>query len=96
MCAPCARKRTLSLRGEILAQRSDNSPKTPQFEVTGTIPDIRPYLGGASVAAMPLKMARGIQNKILEAMAMGIPVATTTTVAAALPDKLEVESDGGR
>jgi len=62
--------------------------KDPAVRVTGTIPDIRPYLGGASVAAMPLRMARGIQNKVLEAMAMGVPVATTTTVAAALPENL--------
>lgn len=42
--------------------------------VTGTVPDVRPYLQHASVVVAPLRVARGIQNKILEAMAMGRPV----------------------
>ena len=45
--------------------------KTPGVHVTGTVPDVRPYLAGADVAVAPLLMARGIQNKVLEAMAMG-------------------------
>jgi sugar transferase (PEP-CTERM/EpsH1 system associated) len=57
----------------------------PAVRVTGTVPDIRPYLRGASAAVMPLRIARGIQNKILEAMAMGLPVATSMAVASALP-----------
>jgi sugar transferase (PEP-CTERM/EpsH1 system associated) len=39
--------------------------------VTGSVPDVRPYLAGATVAVAPLQIARGIQNKVLEAMAMG-------------------------
>jgi sugar transferase (PEP-CTERM/EpsH1 system associated) len=39
-------------------------------EVTGSVPDVRPYLKHASLAIMPLRIARGIQNKVLEAMAM--------------------------
>ena len=42
--------------------------------VTGTVPDVRPYLAHASVAVAPLRIARGIQNKVLEAMAMARPV----------------------
>lgn len=42
--------------------------------VSGTVPDVRPYLQHASVVVAPLRVARGIQNKILEAMAMGRPV----------------------
>lgn len=42
--------------------------------VTGTVPDVRPYLQHAAVVVAPLRVARGIQNKILEAMAMGRPV----------------------
>ena len=38
--------------------------------VTGTVADIRPYLKFASLAVAPLRIARGIQNKVLEAMAM--------------------------
>jgi len=46
--------------------------------VTGFVPDIRDYLAKAAVCVVPLRMAQGIQNKILEAMAMGIPVVTTS------------------
>lgn len=42
--------------------------------VTGAVKDIRPYLKHASFAVAPLRIARGIQNKVLEAMAMGKPV----------------------
>jgi len=39
--------------------------------VTGSVPDVRPYLTAATAAVVPLRIARGVQNKILEAMAMG-------------------------
>jgi sugar transferase (PEP-CTERM/EpsH1 system associated) len=42
--------------------------------VTGTVPDVRPYLQHAGAVVAPLRIARGIQNKILEAMAMARPV----------------------
>ncbi|MEM1140212.1 MAG: TIGR03087 family PEP-CTERM/XrtA system glycosyltransferase [Pseudomonadota bacterium] len=45
--------------------------------VTGKVPDIRPYLKAASLAVAPLKIARGLQNKVLEALAMGTPVVVT-------------------
>ena len=41
--------------------------------VTGTVPDVRPYIAHAKVAVAPLRIARGIQNKVLEAMAMATP-----------------------
>jgi sugar transferase (PEP-CTERM/EpsH1 system associated) len=43
----------------------------PGVNVTGSVPDVRPYLSRARVAVCPLNIARGIQNKVLEAMAMG-------------------------
>jgi len=46
----------------------------PGVHVTGTVPDVRPYIAHASVAVAPLRIARGIQNKVLEAMAMARPV----------------------
>lgn len=46
----------------------------PGVEVVGTVPDVRPYLERASVAIVPLQIARGVQNKVLEAFAMGKPV----------------------
>jgi sugar transferase (PEP-CTERM/EpsH1 system associated) len=45
--------------------------------VTGRVADIRPYLAHAAVAVAPLRLARGIQNKVLEAMAMARPVVAT-------------------
>jgi glycosyltransferase involved in cell wall biosynthesis len=41
------------------------------------VPDTRPYLAAADVAVAPLRIARGIQNKLLEAMAMARPVVAT-------------------
>jgi len=48
-----------------------------QVEVVGTVPDIRPYVRTATVSVAPMRIARGVQNKVLEAMAMGVPVVTT-------------------
>ncbi|MGE4062937.1 MAG: TIGR03087 family PEP-CTERM/XrtA system glycosyltransferase [Rhodospirillaceae bacterium] len=45
--------------------------------VTGRVADVRPYLAHAHVAVAPMRIARGIQNKVLEAMAMAKPVVTT-------------------
>jgi sugar transferase (PEP-CTERM/EpsH1 system associated) len=42
----------------------------PGVQVTGTVPDVRPYLAHAQLSVAPLRVARGIQNKVLEAMAM--------------------------
>ncbi len=52
--------------------------------VSGTVPDVRPYLQHAAVVVAPLRLARGIQNKILEAMAMGRPVVAATPCVEAL------------
>ena len=52
--------------------------------VTGTVPDVRPYLQHAAVVVAPLRVARGIQNKVLEAMAMGRPVVTSDACAEAI------------
>ncbi|MDE2008185.1 MAG: TIGR03087 family PEP-CTERM/XrtA system glycosyltransferase [Rhodospirillales bacterium] len=46
----------------------------PGVRVTGRVPDVRPYVAHADVSVSPLRMARGIQNKVLEAMALGRPV----------------------
>lgn len=41
--------------------------------VTGTVPDVRPYLAHCSLSVAPMRVARGVQNKVLEAMAMAKP-----------------------
>ncbi len=52
--------------------------------VTGEVEDVRPFLHGAAVCVAPLRIARGIQNKVLEAMACGRPVVVTGEVAQCL------------
>ena len=51
--------------------------KLPGVRVTGGVPDVRPYLHHALAACLPLQLARGIQNKALEAMSMTLPVLAT-------------------
>ncbi|HYR51611.1 MAG TPA: TIGR03087 family PEP-CTERM/XrtA system glycosyltransferase [Candidatus Dormibacteraeota bacterium] len=47
--------------------------------VTGAVPDVRPFLTDAAISVAPFRVARGVQNKILEAMAMEVPVVGTPT-----------------
>ena len=53
----------------------------PGVSVTGAVPDIRPYLAHATFAVAPLRIARGVQNKVLEAMAMAKPVLASPQAA---------------
>lgn len=53
----------------------------PGVTVTGSVPDVRPYLHRSALMVAPLNIARGTQNKILEAMASGIPVVTSRAAA---------------
>jgi sugar transferase (PEP-CTERM/EpsH1 system associated) len=48
--------------------------REPGVEVTGSVPDVRPHVRRAALTVAPLAIARGTQNKILESMAMGVPV----------------------
>ena len=48
------------------------------IKVTGRVVDVRPYILGAKVAVAPLQIARGLQNKVLEAMSMAKPVVVTS------------------
>jgi len=59
--------------------------------VTGTVPDVRPYLQHARVVVAPLRLARGIQNKILEAMAMGRPVVAARECAEVIKAQIGTE-----
>ena len=54
------------------------SEKYSNISVTGRVDSVRPYVVNSSVFVAPMRIARGVQNKILEAMAMGVPVVTTS------------------
>jgi len=56
----------------------------PSVKVTGTVPDVRPYYEQASVFIVPLRLGGGTRLKIVEAMAMGLPVVSTTVGAEGL------------
>ena len=55
--------------------------KQPGVTVTGEVADVRGWLAAASVVVAPLKLARGIQNKVLEGMAMAKPVVASAAAA---------------
>ena len=72
---------------QLLIVGADPSPamrklgELPGVTVTGSVPDVRPFIRKSALMVAPLNIARGTQNKILEAMAMGVPVVTSTIAA---------------
>ena len=67
--------------------------------VTGTVADVRPYVRYAAIVVAPLRVARGIQNKLLEAMAMAKPVVSSQACAGGLDaqagHEFETAADAG-
>ena len=61
--------------------------RDPGITLTGTVPDIRPWLWGSLVSIVPLRIGGGTRLKIFEAMAAGLPVVSTTVGAEGLPLK---------
>ena len=58
------------------------------IEVTGRVEDMRPYLWRSAVAVAPIFQSRGVQNKVLEAAAAGLPSVVTRTVGDGLPHQV--------
>jgi sugar transferase (PEP-CTERM/EpsH1 system associated) len=58
------------------------------IHVTGAVPDVRPYLWRSAIAVAPLITTRGVQNKVLEAVAAGLPTIVTSQVADGLPSEV--------
>ncbi|MEO8680095.1 MAG: TIGR03087 family PEP-CTERM/XrtA system glycosyltransferase [Vicinamibacterales bacterium] len=56
--------------------------------VTGRVADVRPWLWESAVAVAPLRVARGVQNKVLEAIGAGLPTVITEAVATGLPPEV--------
>jgi glycosyltransferase involved in cell wall biosynthesis len=65
--------------------------QSDQIEITGFVKDIRQYYGSHKVFVAPMFIGTGLQNKLLEAMAIGIPCVTTTLANNALNATPEVE-----
>jgi glycosyltransferase involved in cell wall biosynthesis len=61
--------------------------RDPQVVVTGKVDDVRPYFRKAKVFICPVRMGKGFRGKVLEAMAMGVPVVSTALGAEGIPVK---------
>lgn len=68
---------TFTLVGSNPAPAVARFAQQPGVELVGEVPDVRPYLADAALAVVPLRVARGLQNKVLEALAMGRAVIAT-------------------
>jgi sugar transferase (PEP-CTERM/EpsH1 system associated) len=91
---PVIRARHPSTRFTIVGSRPTSAVTALAREsgvtVTGFVDDPREYLARAALSVAPLRIARGIQNKVLEALAMGLPVVGTTSATQG------VEGEAGR
>lgn len=100
---PALSDRVKDLKFYIVGFKPDEKVKalaaSPHIVVTGAVDDVRPYLAHASVAVAPMRIARGVQNKVLEAMAMALPTVTTSQgyegINADRDQELRVVDDAG-
>lgn len=67
----------------------------PGVFVTGTVADVRPYIAHAAVSVAPLRIARGVQNKVLEALAMAKPVLATSAALEGIVSSCKEEGPVG-
>jgi len=82
---PLARARRPGIKLTIIGSRPPRRiralARIPGVTVTGSVPDVRPYAQRAALSVAPLRIARGTQNKILESLAMGVPVVSSALAA---------------
>ena len=84
---PALRQRWPALRFHIVGRNPTPAVRALASEavfISGTVPDVRPYLAHAAVVVASLRLARGVQNKVLEAMAMARPVVCARPCAEAI------------
>jgi len=84
---PALRERFPALRFHIVGRSPAPAVQAlagDAVNVTGTVPDVRPFLQHAAAVVAPLRLARGIQNKVLEAMAMARPVVAAASCVRAI------------
>lgn len=75
---------TLTIVGSNPPKSIQQLARDPRVEVTGFVKDMRPYVGGAEVMLSPMVYSVGIQNKVLEAMALGTPTVVAAQAATSL------------
>ncbi len=89
-CWPALRNRFPDARLTIVGSRPCPRvlalAREPGVTVTGRVPAPPPWFDRAAVAIAPLRLARGVQNKVLEAMSMGLPVVASPDAAQGLGD----------
>jgi sugar transferase (PEP-CTERM/EpsH1 system associated) len=82
---PLIRRRHSAVRFAIVGRAPTDEVKAlaklPGVTVTGEVPDVRPWLAAADAVVVPLLLARGVQNKLLEAMAMARPIVASAAAA---------------
>jgi sugar transferase (PEP-CTERM/EpsH1 system associated) len=99
---PALRARWPALRFHIVGRNPSAAVRALAGEavaVSGTVADVRPYLQHAAAVVAPLRLARGVQNKVLEAMAMASPVVAAgacVEAIAALPGRDILVADHAR
>jgi sugar transferase (PEP-CTERM/EpsH1 system associated) len=79
---------TLTLAGSSPNAAVRRLAEDPSIEVTGRVDDMRPYLWRSAIAVAPIFQSRGVQNKVLEAAAAGLPSVVTRTVGDGLPEQV--------
>ena len=92
LCVRCCRSsagsvlepRSRSWAASLRAASSSSAGSIPGVRITGTVPDVRPYLWGSAVSVVPLRIGGGTRLKIYESMAAGVPVVSTTIGAEGL------------
>ena len=91
---PRIRRQHAQARFHIVGMNPHNQVRALESDairIAGRVDDVRPYLMHARAVVAPLRVARGIQNKVLEAMAMGKPTVVTSACAAVLTARQGVE-----
>jgi len=66
------------------SRRLHRAARRCQFDIVGNVADVRPYFARARAVVAPIRLGRGLQNKVLEAMASGLPVVATPLALAGL------------
>lgn len=97
---PLVRSRTPSATLLVVGRNPDPAVRRlcgqPGVELHADVPDVRPFLSRSRVAIAPLRIARGLQNKVLEAMAMELPVVASRAALqgiSAVPDRDLLQAD---